>query len=358
MGNDLNVLCKDAAVATRSRVPSFAFVGWNPFQIRHALEVAQALENSCFIIEKRRKHVFTFEEDLLTETGVPSIILSTKNIHLLDGLFDVFICQTPFKNMETIQQSRIAMIQYGYAKAGHNYGSWRALAHLNLLYGDHAARHIKPMSPVVVTGNPAFDKWHDASFQEAVQAKFRPSLDPSKKTLIYAPTWGDLSTSPIYLKEVISLTDEYNVILKLHHNTDLLEKRKSGRMSSNAPISFGANVSLLELMTVSDVLLSDYSGAIFDALYCELPIVLLHHQSEKRVGDKFHLDSPEYSDRHQIGPVVESTGKIRQTVRDLLSGKLDFRASNKTMREDLYLSGPGSVQRAAAALQNLALGKI
>jgi hypothetical protein len=342
---------------SRQTVPSFAFIGWNPFQIRHILEVTQRLENSCIIIEKRANHILKFEVDLLTETGIPVLLFSKKRIEQLDGLFDVIVCQTPFSQMESIQRSRIAMIQYGYAKAYHNYGDWRSSASLCMVYGEYAARKIRPMCPVVVTGNPAFDKWHDPAFHEFAKAKYGPRLDPKKKTILYAPTWGELSTSNIYFEEVISLTNDYNVILKIHHNTDLLEKKKRVRMTANSPITFGVNVSLLELMAVSDIVLSDYSGAIFDALHCKLPVILLQNQTPERLNGRSNTDSLEHTARNQIGPVIEKSGTLRQTISDVFNGTLDFSECNRKMTEDLYLGGSGATERVADALMALALLK-
>lgn len=336
---------------------SFAFVGWNPFQIRHILEVAQRLENSCIVIEKRADHIFKFDEELLTESGVPMLLFSRKLIHQLDGLFDVIVCQTPFSQMEMINNSRIAMIQYGYAKAVHNYGEWRSCASLCMVYGEYAARQIRATCPAVVTGNPAFDKWHEPDFHHSAKARYGSALNPAKKTLLYAPTWGDLSTSEIYLDEILALTDEYNVILKLHHNTDLLEKERRGKMSASAPISFGANANLLDLMAVSDIVLSDYSGAIFDALYCKLPVVLLQDQIENRIGEKLNVESLEHAARHRIGPVLDKSGTLRQTIWEILNGQSDFSVPNRELLDELYLAGPGSAARVAEALMTLALEK-
>lgn len=335
--------------------PSIAFIGWNPFQFRHILEIAQKLENSCIIIEKRQDHLFSFDEDLLTESGVPVVIWSRNRIKQLDGLFDVIVCQTPFSQMELITKSRIAMIQYGYAKEAHNYGDWRSAADLCLAYGDYAAEKLRPLCPVEITGNPGLDKWHDQAFHESARKKYGKLLDSAKKTVIYAPTWGDLSTTDIYLDEVLGLHPEFNVLLKLHHNTDLLEKEKRRHITANAPIHFGANHNLLDLISVADVVLSDYSGAIFDSLYCERPVVLLHSESAQRFGEKLNPGSLEYAARHQIGPVLDQPGSLRETVRDTLNGKLDFSESNKSLTAKLYLSGPGSVERAVEALKTLAL---
>jgi hypothetical protein len=341
--------------ASRRTPPSFAFIGWNPFQFRQILGVALELENSCLLIEKRSDHIFHFDESILTESGRPVVIWSRNRVEQLDGLFDVIVCQTPFTQMENITRSKIAMVQYGYAKEEHNYGQWRSAAGLCLAYGDYAARKLRPLCPVEITGNPVMDAWHTPEFHHEARARYGPLLDPAKKTLLYAPTWGELSTIDIYLDEVKSLSSEFNVLLKLHHNTDMLEKPKRNDAKSGIPLSFGANDSLLDLFSVSDLVLSDYSGAIFDALHCEKPVVLLHSETTLRFGEKMGPGSLECASRHRIGPVIEESGILRKTVQDIFAGKVDFSRENRQLTDELYLQGPGATRRAAAALLDFAL---
>jgi hypothetical protein len=334
--------------------PSIAFIGWNPFQIRHILGVAQKLENSCILIEKRRDHIFKFDEDLLTESGVPVVIWPKNEIQQLDGLFDVIVCQTPFKQINLIEKSLIAMMQYGYAKASHNYGSWRSRANLCMVYGEHAARNIRPMCPVVITGNPSFDVWNDPAFHLTSKTKYKEFIDPLKKTILYAPTWGELSTINLYFNEVISLTNEYNLILKLHHNTDFLEKKKRKYLERNSFLTFGANTSLLELISVSDIILSDYSGAIFDALQCKLPVILLHRIDQKSDSSESQFDSLEYSACHEIGPVIKTNGILKKTIEAIIKGSINFEEPNKIITQDLYLEAPDATSRVVKALTKLA----
>ncbi|RYD49727.1 MAG: CDP-glycerol--glycerophosphate glycerophosphotransferase [Verrucomicrobiaceae bacterium] len=341
--------------ASNGRSPSFAFIGWNPFQFRQILGVARQLENSCLVIEKRADHIFHFDESILTESGRPVVIWSRKRVDRLDGLFDVIVCQTPFSQMETISRSKIAMMQYGYAKEEHNYGQWRSAAGLCLAYGDYAARKLSPLCPVEVTGNPIMDAWYTGEFHQAARARYGALLDPTKKTVLYAPTWGDLSTMDLYLDEVKSLASDFNVLLKLHHNTDMLDKPKRKGARSGVALSFGANDSLLDLFSISDIVLSDYSGAIFDALNCEKPVILLHSETTLRFGEKMGPGSLEYASRHRIGPVIEEHGILRKTVQEVFAGTLDFTQENRALTSELYLQGPGATQRAAAALMDFAL---
>ncbi len=338
--------------ANPSRAFNIAFIGWNPFQLLHALPVAKQLPGSCFVIEKRKHYLQEFKDSLFTETGIPVLIWHRSKIRELARLFDVIICQTPFSQIEHFSDCHIIMLQYGYAKEVHNYGNWRAFADLNLVYGPYAAEKIAPLSPVQIVGNPAMDRWHDPEFTTTCKHRLSSLLNPQKRTILYVPTWGPLSTYETFIKEVVNLKKEFNVLLKLHHNTDLLDKNRKGRFSDSDVHVFGANDQLIDLLPICDIVLSDYSGAIFDALYCGKPIVLLQDDIEKKVGNKINHESLEHAGRDQIGPVIQSPHDLRSTINDVVSGKIDYTERNKKLVNRLYLAGPGASQRAADAIVN------
>ncbi|RYZ83539.1 MAG: hypothetical protein EOP06_19785, partial [Proteobacteria bacterium] len=52
----------------------------------------------------------------------------------LDGSYNAIFIQTPFPLVEKFNKSRLISVQYGLAKERHNYGVWRSLADLNLMY--------------------------------------------------------------------------------------------------------------------------------------------------------------------------------------------------------------------------------
>jgi hypothetical protein len=54
-----------APATSSQRPPSIAFIGWNPFQVRHILGVAQSLENRYLIIEMRHKRNLESIVDIL-----------------------------------------------------------------------------------------------------------------------------------------------------------------------------------------------------------------------------------------------------------------------------------------------------
>lgn len=109
--------------------------------------------------------------------------------------------------------------------------------------------------------------------------KFGVTVDPKKKIVLYAPTWrGKDFTNP--QDDVDSLllfhanltanidTKEYQVLIKPHHVLGKLFKEK-GKYDFVIPANFDGN----EALSVSDILISDYSSIFFDFLTTNRPIL-------------------------------------------------------------------------------------
>lgn len=293
------------------KYPSVAFVGWNPFQFLHIKQLAQNLPGACLVIEKRKDFISSFNDNILDYENIPILIWEQSRMPLLDGIFDIIVCQTPFFRIEEFKKTKIAMIQYGYAKEPHNYGPWRALADVCMTYGPYATDKISPFTTAISTGNPRYDLWHEDAFHLKAKIKHSSRIDPSKKTILYLPTWGELSSVDEYLESIYDLTAKYNVIIKMHHNTELLEYSRKEKLSNYPVIHYGANDDLLELLSVSDIAISDYSGAIFDAIYCQKPVILLNSNIKDEMGgDKIDEFSLELHSREEIGLTVNNPNEL------------------------------------------------
>lgn len=314
------------------------------------------MPGAAFVLETRGNNVSEFDQALLQDPRVPVIMWEQGKVDQLDGVFDILVFQTPFNKIHKINKSKIAMLQYGYAKEAHNYGAWRSFADLNLAYGEYAARKIGHFSPVAAVGNPRFDEWFNQEWKDAKREAFSSYKRDGRPTVVYAPTWGDLSSVERYLEAVCALSDEFNVLLKMHHNTDLLEGSRKEAISKENVHVFGANVDLFDLLTVADVFISDYSGAIFDALFCRVPTVLVDLDVEQVMGKKLDAFSIEFSRRADIGLQVSQPQELKQQVRAALSGG-SGQLATEDIRRDLFVDTPGATDRAVQALNDLADGK-
>lgn len=333
------------------------FYVWNPFQIYQIQSIAEYFPDSEYILQRKKDLEFKdiFSEGFLTGLNKPiRVVTSGKNIEELDRRYDAIICQTPFGKMEELKHAKIIAMQYSMTKERHQYGTWRTLCDLNLVYGRYSYERISPLSPCVMVGNPRFDLYFENRLDEYRKQKLCQALDPNKRTVLYLPTWGEISSIPQFGSAIAKLVHHYNVIVKVHHNTDILEKNKISMLSSiEGPNIFGANDDLLYLMQAADVVLSDFSGAIFDALNVGKSVILLQKDinSLLNVQKKFGLESIEYARRNEIGPVVEDERALTVTIENILAdNKFDYREANERIRKQAFSQQVGCGKAAADAI--------
>lgn len=341
---------------------STAFFAWNPFQIFQAEAVAAKLDDAVYLIERRPNIDFDriFSAEFLKCLNAPVEFIDRGDMKKLEGRFDALVCQTPFAHIERLNRTKIIGLQYSMSKERHQYGSWRAICDLNLVYGEYSRQRIEPFSPCRVVGNPRFDRWFDDKLDPVKLAIIKSRLQPDRKTVLYLPTWGRLSSMSDFGKAIADLSDSYNVIAKVHHNTDSHELNRKGILGqSGLNAVFGASDDLLYLFACADVILSDFSGAIFDAINIGKPVILLQKDAETLDGvEKFGLESIEYVLRHQIGEVLSHPAALRATVDSVIEGRSDFCLKNDALRRLCFEHQKDCGGLAAAAITELKTRKI
>lgn len=301
------------------------FIIWNSFQLLQFKPLLNALPNALLVIEKRKK-AQKIDRSLLNSIVNRSVCLKPNQLYKkLNGHFDILITQTVFEQIHLFDKTKIVMLQYGYAKEPHNYGTWRAFADLNLVYGEYARKKIAYFSPTVITGCPRYDQWFDEEFHQRAKEKYEHLLNKSKKTILYAPSWGELCSFKYYIDELYQLRKEYNILVKLHHNTLLLSNKKNNYQQIYPEINFFyQNEDILSLISVSNIVLSDYSGAVFDAMFCHKKIGLLSIPNLKL--DKVDNFSIEISQRDKFGYIVNVPEELKAALSHIerLCTKTDY----------------------------------
>nr|WP_277620098.1 CDP-glycerol glycerophosphotransferase family protein [Listeria riparia] len=125
--------------------------------------------------------------------------------------------------------------------------------------------------------------------------------------MLFCPTWRKQARDEITsvnLKELINLLpEEYEIIVKLHPlETKLRRFYKS--LDARIHCFFNELVDIQELFLLADILISDYSSAIFDYAHLNKQIIILQEDSEKyakKVGWYFdmkktcHLEGKSYT---------------------------------------------------------------
>lgn len=330
-----------------------AFIAWNSFQVLHFKPLLQALPSALLIIEKRRRSV-PICKDILRDINNNIAYISHTDIHAkIDGNFDVLVAQTTFEQLYLFRHTKIALLQYGYAKEPHNYGTWRAFADLNLVYGNYAYQRISYFSPTEITGCPRYDLWNQPLFHQKAQENYAKLLDIQKKTILYAPSWGELSSFSLYITEIAKLAESYNVLVKLHHNTLLLANKHQNyeKLYPNLHF-FYESEDLLSLISIADTVISDFSGAIFDAIFGKKPVVLLTIPlMNQQKLDEFSL---EVAHRSKLGYEVTAPEQLEISVTQALT---EQKLVDEALYQELFVHNKNATQQAINALQQLADGK-
>ncbi|MBM7616581.1 CDP-glycerol glycerophosphotransferase (TagB/SpsB family) [Weissella uvarum] len=113
---------------------------------------------------------------------------------------------------------------------------------------------------------------------------FNAPMQPGKKYVLFCPTWRKdkrQDVTELDLKEVIDqLPENYEIIVKLHP----LEGRMRAHYADLDPrihCFYNELVDIQELYILSDVLISDYSSAMFDFAHTGRKIILLQEDAEE-----------------------------------------------------------------------------
>jgi len=236
------------------------FLCTTPFHYYLFDPVKKLLSNSNYVLVESNPRQYRSAREFFRDRHVLDAV---ENPQVIKD-FDVLVCPflMPLVYKENQEKIFVRMV-YGLSKATWNYGWWNMLFDEFLVYGSYDAKILSFYGPTVKIGNPKFDDWFNGNVEPY-------PVEPNKKTILYLPTYDDLSTLSWVLPVLSKMAENFNVILKTHHGTNASELKK---VFSRVEI-LGGDVDILPLLASADVVVSDYSGAIFDAILAEKPLVL------------------------------------------------------------------------------------
>ena len=329
-----------------------AFIVWNPFQLIQFEPLAKLCIDPTVVLIDKETNAKLFPPGMLKSKYWKTVFVKPAEIPLIDGTHDAIFFQSAFPNIEKIKKTKLVSLQYGLAKERHNYGEWRALADMNLMYGPYSTEIVSHYAPSYSVGNLKFDTWQEYVKLYSDKAKLTKELDldPAKKTLLYMPTWGELGSFDALVKPIASLQSRYNVILKMHHNNDakvpewLVTAKKE-----NIKHIYDGSADQLKLLCASDLIISDFSGAIFDGMFANKPILLYQENSNDKIGvQKFDLESLEFARRNEIGYVCEDAGDFERSVDYALVHSEELVDRAKNLRSELFSQPVGKTSAQAS----------
>lgn len=139
------------------------------------------------------------------------------------------------------------------------------------------------------------------------QKYFNKPYDPKQKVILFCPTWRKddrESVSGLDLRQVIAqLPDNYEMIVKLHPLEGALREYYKD-LDPRIHCFYNELVDIQELYLLADVLISDYSSAMFDYANLDKPIIVMQEDEEKYkknigwyfdIEDECHLIGRKYT---------------------------------------------------------------
>ena len=156
----------------------------------------------------------------------------------------------------------------------------------------------------------------------------KKQMNTKKPVLLYLPTYGDVSSIEDILDSLQKLKSAYYIIIKLHHGTSSLknEKERIDKVQLVADECVDHIMPLSELLSKSDVVLSDNSGAIFEAIYTKIPVAIYSKNINKnKIGN---LDTTQYKlVKQDFLPYTDDAKKISEILSLAMSKKYQKKLS-------------------------------
>lgn len=180
-----------------------------------------------------------------------------------------------------------------------------------LCAGDYDANYLNVFARTVKTGNMKY-----------INFKKRKDRKTSKKNLLYLPTYGDGCSIDEIIEEINNLRKEYYVIAKVHHGTSFLknETERIEKIKNSVDEFYDYHKELSELLEITDVVLTDNSGSIFEAIYTEIPVAIYCDDVNKFKLDGFNTTQYEMV-INEIIPYTNNKKEIKKILKEAQSNK-------------------------------------
>lgn len=319
---------KEIPMTQKLQAPSIGLVIFYPFQYYVLKDIYKHLGSDAeFVVDlgaffpiRQPASLADSIVTLLKKNGVRYRVLEYPAYHSYQRMEDFF---SPYRALVSLWERGCVIhpsnrdrkkicATYGAGKELTMVRPSRGYYDLILAYGPRDSRLFSYYTHSEIVGNPKFDDWFNGAFDEGELAAIRSRLNPTRRTVLYLPTHGDLSSVDELASSLKRLTGKFNVIVKLHYFILHEEPERVVMLRDQNIRLYGDDADLLPLLKVSDVVVSDNSSAIFDAILADKPVVVANfHDSEYL--DFGHKERRKY--RRGVNTALTYSGSIEQEIK-------------------------------------------
>ena len=225
-----------------------------------------------------------------------------------------------------------------------------------LISGDYQEKQIRdleslrnlPAKEIVKVGIPYMDEMLFRFKKNPAVAK-----KDSKVTVLLAPSWGPSAILSKYGKKIIDVLLEtgYHVIVRPHPQSFTSEKELMEGLMKEYPnseqLEWNRDADNFEVLKRSDILISDFSGVIFDfALVYDKPVIYADTSFDDSVYDAWWLDSKLWT--FEILPHLgiqlnnENMGNLKELIDKCINEEKYAEGRKKAIAETWAYQGEGA----------------
>lgn len=235
-----------------------------------------------------------------------------------------------------------------------------------LLSGDHQVRDLRaleeirglPKRELLKVGIPYMDVMLER------YEKVGP-IGEHPRTVLLAPTWGKSSMFAIYGEQIIEelVKTGYHVIIRPHpqsfkSDVEILDRLMKAYPDSDH-LEWNRDMDNFEVLRRSDILISDFSGVVFDfALIYGKPIIYTEPNFDRSMYDAWWLDTPWWtlSALPRLGRELtrENIGSMKEVIDACLTDAVYEEGRREVTSETWAYQGEGAVRVADYLMEKYA----
>ena len=208
-----------------------------------------------------------------------------------------------------------------------------------------------PEKELEIVGIPFMDR-----MRERLQAlPPRLKANGKEKTVLVAPSWGKSGILSVYGGEILDalLQTGYRIIIRPHPQSFTSEKDMIERLMEQYPegekLEWNRDNDNFDALYRSDILISDFSGVIFDfTLIFDKPVIYADTSFDKGVYDCYWLDEPlwTFETLPKLGRQLkrEDLPRVKELIDQCLNDPGYQAARDEARRETWQYIGEGTVR--------------
>ena len=193
---------------------------------------------------------------------------------------------------EMLYQKKMRIVYCPHGNSDKGYSQDPFPKDISFVYGAHMMDHLKKtkslekLNCTILTGNYRYQYYlqNKNFYDNLLNAELEGKLDPSKKTVFYAPTWPDEENTSSFLTLASRVMEEissfYNIIVRWHPFLDDLHPVETHQLRGAYEKRYGFVFltdfpCIYPILNASDSYLGDFSSIGYDFLAFDKPLFFL-----------------------------------------------------------------------------------